>query len=91
VKARKTKSTDSVRLKKYLYVLRLILVLNWIEQSTVPVRFADLLDASLVTGPVRRAIDDFLEKKKLGLENSHGSEPLNELFRKIVEKHIGRY
>ena len=81
---------DTVRLKKYLYVLRPIVALNWMEHSTgpVPVPFSDLLDAALPTGQVRRAIDDLLEKKKLGLENSYG--PAIPELNRFIETEISR-
>ncbi len=65
---------DTVWLKKYLYVLRPVLALQWMEQSTkpVPVRFDDLLDTILPTGPTRQAIDQLLVMKKQGMEAKHG-------------------
>lgn len=65
---------DTVWLKKYLYVLRPVLALRWMEQSTkpVPVRFDDLLDTILPTGSTRQAIDQLLLMKKQGMEAKHG-------------------
>ncbi|MEA3469618.1 MAG: nucleotidyltransferase domain-containing protein [Thermodesulfobacteriota bacterium] len=65
---------DTVWLKKYLYVLRPVLALQWMEQSTkvVPVRFDDLLETILPSGETRRAIDQLLVMKKQGMEAKHG-------------------
>jgi predicted nucleotidyltransferase len=65
---------DTVWLKKYLYVLRPLLALCWMEKSkkTVPVRFSDLLDAVLPNGPIRLAVDQLLAMKKQGMESKHG-------------------
>ena len=65
---------DTVWLKKYLYVLRPILALQWMEQSSdpVPVHFNDLLDAVLPAGRTRQAIDRLLVLKQQGLEAKHG-------------------
>ena len=65
---------ETVWLKKYLYVLRPVLALQWMEQSSdpIPVRFNDLLDAVLPTGKTRQAIDRLLVLKKQGLEAKHG-------------------
>jgi len=59
---------DTVWLKKYLYVLRPVLALQWMEKSTtpVPVRFDDLLDTILPNGITRQAIDQLLVMKKTG-------------------------
>ena len=65
---------ETVWLKKYLYVLRPVLALQWMEQSSdpVPVRFNDLLDAVLPTGRTRQAIDQLLVLKQQGMEAKHG-------------------
>ncbi len=65
---------DIVWLKKYLYVLRPVLALRWMEQSArpVPVRFNDLLDAVLLDSTTRQAIDQLLVMKMEGMESRHG-------------------
>ena len=65
---------ETVWLKKYLYVLRPILALRWMEQSSdpVPVRFNALLDAVLPSGSTRKAIDQLLILKQQGMESKHG-------------------
>ena len=65
---------ETVWLKKYLYVLRPILALRWIDRDlgSVPVRFSDLIDATAPSGPLRKAIDRLIVMKKQGLEKKHG-------------------
>ena len=57
---------DTVRLKKYLYVLRPVLACRWLEQDrgAVPVPFAELLAATLPEKSVRNAVDALLVKKQ---------------------------
>jgi len=65
----------TVRLKKYLYVLRPLLAARWIEQGrgTAPMRF-EKLAAAMVTDPaLRRAIDELLAVKRSVLEGEYGS------------------
>lgn len=68
---------DTVRLKKYLYVLRPLLATRWIEQGrgVAPMRFQDLVDA-IVTDPVLRdAITHLLGIKRAANESEYG-QPL---------------
>ena len=65
---------DTVRLKKYLYVLRPLLATLWVEQGrgVAPMRFQDLVD-SLVTDPyLREAIDQLLVHKRSVGEAEYG-------------------
>ncbi|WMJ09388.1 nucleotidyltransferase domain-containing protein [Nitrosomonas sp. sh817] len=65
----------TVRLKKYLYVLRPLLAARWIEQGrgTVPMRFEQLA-AAMITDPIlRRAIDELLAVKRSVQEAEYGS------------------
>jgi len=59
-----------VRLKKYLYVLRPLLGVKWIEAGfgVVPTPFPELVDR-LTDGALRDAIDDLLEQKRHGIES----------------------
>jgi predicted nucleotidyltransferase len=68
---------DTVRLKKYLYVLRPLLATLWIEQGhgMAPMRFQDLVD-TIVTDPnLRDAIDQLLAIKRAAGEAEYG-QPL---------------
>ncbi len=65
---------ETVRTKKYLYVLRPLLACQWIEheQTPPPMAFEDLLDRLLPLGPVREAIDALLAVKRASAEFSAG-------------------
>jgi len=65
---------DEVWLKKYLYVLRPLLAVRWLEdgRGMVPMRFRDLLDGVLPEGPVRRAVDELVAVKTAGGELDRG-------------------
>lgn len=65
---------ESVRLKKYLYVLRPLLACLWIEQNRgpVPMRFQDLVDALVVDPVLRTAIADLLVIKRGAMESEYG-------------------
>ncbi len=67
---------ENVWRKKYFYVLRPLLAMRWIEQElgAVPIEFARLLDATVSTPELRRAIDELLEEKKSGAELDHGPQ-----------------
>jgi predicted nucleotidyltransferase len=65
---------ETVRLKKYLYVLRPLLATLWVEQGrgVAPIRFSDLVDA-LVTDPtLLTAINDLLAHKRSAKETEYG-------------------
>lgn len=75
---------DTVRLKKYLYVLRPLLAVLWLERrrQTPPVRFDELLDGLLPDGELRREIDEkLLAPKMAGDELAEGPAlPLVDAF-----------
>jgi predicted nucleotidyltransferase len=68
---------DTVRLKKYLYVLRPLLASLWIEQGrgVAPMRFQDLVDAIVTDPNLRDAIDQLLAIKRAAGEAEYG-QPL---------------
>ncbi len=65
---------DVVWRKKYLYVLRPLLALRWIEQGlgVVPIEFARLVEATVVEADIRTAIDELVEAKIAGAELDRG-------------------
>ena len=65
---------DEVVTKRYLYALRPLLAIRWIEagKGVVPTEFDCLVDALVPTGNLRSAIGDLLERKKAGLERDRG-------------------
>lgn len=65
---------DVVWRKKYLYILRPLLAIGWIEKeaAAVPMEFQVLVDRLIPESDLRRAIDDLLEAKKSGKELDRG-------------------
>jgi predicted nucleotidyltransferase len=66
---------ETVRLKKYLYVLRPLLATLWIEQGrgVAPMRFQDLVDAIVTDPSLREAIAQLLVIKRSASESEYGS------------------
>ena len=83
---------SEIRLKKYLYVLRPILAVNWIDAGygIVPTEFGKLVDAIIYENELRHAINDLLEAKKQGFEQSVGSriEPISRYIESELERLI---
>ncbi|HRY15422.1 MAG: nucleotidyltransferase domain-containing protein [Candidatus Competibacteraceae bacterium] len=65
---------DRVRLKKYLYVLRPLLAVNWLEsgRGIVPMRFYTLVETLIPPGALRGAMDHLLQLKQGGEELAWG-------------------
>lgn len=65
---------DTVRLKKYLYVLRPLLATLWIEQGrgVAPMRFQELVDALVIDPGLRSAIEELLAIKRTAMESEYG-------------------
>jgi predicted nucleotidyltransferase len=65
---------DRVLLKKYLYVLRPIVSIRWIEKDlgVVPTQFRAALDAVVDDPALRAAIEQLLETKEAGQELDYG-------------------
>jgi predicted nucleotidyltransferase len=64
---------DTVRLKKYFYVLRPVLACRWLErhETMPPVEFAAMVDAVLPTG-LRGVLDGLVARKRAGDELKAG-------------------
>lgn len=81
---------ESVWVKKYFYVLRPILAVNWIDKGlgVVPTEFEVLVD-KLVEEPVlKKAIDELIRAKRNGEELDYGPRiaPINEYIEKELER-----
>lgn len=65
---------DTVRLKKYLYVLRPLLATLWIEQGRgiAPMPFQELVDAMVTDPALRDAIAALLAIKRTAMESEYG-------------------
>ena len=65
---------DRVRLKKYLYVLRPLLAVGWLEsgRGVVPMPFRELVETLIPPGALHEAIAQLLRLKQGGEELSWG-------------------
>lgn len=74
---------ETVRLKKYFYVLRPLLAARWVEagKGVPPMRFDELLAGSELCAPLRAEIDALLEIKQRAGEAEYGPKrPLLHAF-----------
>lgn len=82
---------DEVRVKKYFYVLRPILAMNWIERGLgiVPTDFNVLVDQLVMDPELRSEIDRLLAAKRAGAELDRGPRiaPISE----FVESELARW
>jgi predicted nucleotidyltransferase len=65
---------ETVRLKKYLYVLRPLLAALWIERGrgVAPMRFTALVDGIVTDAGLRMAIEQLLVAKRAAMESEVG-------------------
>jgi hypothetical protein len=82
---------DSVRTKKYFYVLRPVLACDWIRRTGTmpPVEFEKLLDAEVTDARIRREIDELLKRKIAGDELKE--EPRIEILNEFLGEKIKFY
>ncbi len=64
---------NSVRIKKYFYVLRPVLAMQWIEQDrgVVPMDFSELVEELVHEPPLKLAIEKLLADKRKGFESAY--------------------
>ena len=76
--------------KAYLYVLRALLAVRWVEQDRgpVPVEFNRLADAADLDADLRAAIDALLDRKRAGAEQDAG--PRRPTIHAFVEAELER-
>ena len=81
---------ETVRLKKYFYVLRPLLAARWVEagKGVPPMRFAELLAGSELCAPLRAEIDALLEIKQRAGEAEYG--PKRPLVHAFLQSELGR-
>lgn len=81
---------DTVKLKKYLYVLRPLLACLWLEQARgpVPMRFQDLVDATVQEPSLLAAIAELLRVKRLASE-ADVSKPIPAIST-FIDTHLAR-
>jgi len=82
---------DAIRTKKYFYVLRPILAMNWIDRDlgVVPMEFEVLANAILEPGDLLDAISDLLREKRKGFETARG--PRIEVISAYIESELERF
>lgn len=82
---------ETVRSKKYFYVLRPLLACAWIERfgSLPPMEFDTLKNTLLERGELAEAIDELLERKKSGIELK--AEPRIGVINQYLETRISYY
>ena len=82
---------DSVRVKKYFYVLRPILACDWIRQtnSMAPMEFSKLLDSQVADQNVKTEIQNLLTRKMTGEELYE--EPKIQILNDFLEQKIKFY
>lgn len=86
---------DEVILKKYLYVLRPILICKWLEhyrEKKIPVAFQPLLDTFLSDSKnkeLRKEIDILIEKKKKG--NELGKDKVIPVLHHFLQDELSYY
>lgn len=80
----------TVKLKKYLYVLRPLLAIRWIEagRGVVPTEFPVLLAQTVEPGPVRAAIATLVKQKAEGAELDQG--PRIDAISDYIEAELAR-
>jgi predicted nucleotidyltransferase len=80
--------------KKYLYVLRPVLAMLWIEQDlgAVPTEFPELVERLVEPGRLRNAINELLQAKRAGCELGLGPRipAINEFLEHELERFEGK-
>ena len=81
---------DTVWRKKYLYVIRPLLAVKWIELGLgqVPVRFDDLAEKTVFETDLALSIDNLIAEKKAGVELGRG--PKDNVINGFIEAELSR-
>ncbi|SDY03142.1 hypothetical protein SAMN05421736_101183 [Evansella caseinilytica] len=81
---------ETVKIKKYFYVLRPVLAAKWIEtyQTVPPIEFTALVADMLPSGELRPAVDDLLKRKMAGEELN--LEPRIDVINQFLDEEIER-
>jgi len=82
---------EEVWTKKYLYVLRPLLAIQWIERGLgiVPMEFQKLIEQLLPVGALRTCINDLIKSKRAGTELARGPRipPISEFIESELARH----
>lgn len=81
---------DKVWVKKYFYVLRPILAINWIEKGlgVVPTEFRALVDKVITDSDLKLAINNLVKDKEQGHELDRG--PAIPVIKKFIDSEMRR-
>jgi uncharacterized protein len=81
---------ERVKTKKYFYVLRPLLAINWIEQGygVAPTGFGNLLERVVSSGPMKEEIQKLIELKRQGVELDEG--PRIPVISDFIESELSR-
>jgi len=82
---------ETVRVKKYFYVLRPVLAMRWIEQNRgiVPMKFEVLVETVVQDCEIRAAIDKLLCDKQQGFESAY--MPKIPQISSFIESELARF
>jgi uncharacterized protein len=82
---------ETVWRKKYLYVLRPLLAMRWIERNygPVPIEFARLLERTLPDADLRHAVDALIAAKRAGNELDEG--PRIPVISEFIDRELARF
>jgi predicted nucleotidyltransferase len=82
---------ETVRIKKYFYVLRPILAMLWIEQGkgVVPMGFEILVNELVTSAELKEAIHKLLQGKRAGFESDY--LPRIEVISSFIESELSRF
>ena len=77
--------------KKYLYVLRPLLAMRWIEanRGAVPIEFSRLVDATIDDAQLRATIDELVTAKRNGNELDDGARV--PVISEFIERELARF
>ena len=81
---------ETVRRKKYFYILRPLLAVRWIEQSrgVVPTEFERLVEGVVDDTNLRSEIDELIRIKRVGKEAERG--PRFQIIDQFIEAELSR-
>ena len=81
-------SRDSIKIKKYFYVLRPLLNIKWLkEKDTIPpMSFIETVNSLVLPEHVSETIGELLAKKKVTCELGHG--PRNPVLDEFIETQL---
>ena len=80
-----------VRIKKYFYVLRPLLAMQWLEKDLgiVPIKFDVMLNQLIPEGELKQDIEDLIKQKKAGFESKY-AEPIDSI-NVFIESELARF